>query len=232
MTAFSLKILIVEDNDDLREGWMAFFRSQGHHVKGVAFAAELLEESGTFSPDIYLIDLNLPDDNGLNLVKRLRAVHPNAGLIITTARNQIGDKVAGYDSGADIYFTKPVNTSELMAAMNVLGQRRLPSTARSERLYLQLDRHVIDGPGGSANLTPMETNLLASLIRAQGQALERWQLAELLGAGDALPSSANLDMRISRLRKKLAAAGAEPPCIRSVYGRGYTLVSPVYLAST
>ena len=65
----ALKILIVEDNDDLREGWMSFFQKQGHFVRGVGLAAEILDESGDFTPDVYVIDLNLPDTDGLTLVQ-------------------------------------------------------------------------------------------------------------------------------------------------------------------
>jgi len=68
--------------------------------------AEIFDESGDFTPDVYVIDLNLPDADGLTLVKKLRQFHPSVGIIITTARSMIGDKVIGYESGADIYFTK------------------------------------------------------------------------------------------------------------------------------
>lgn len=229
MTAFALKILIVEDNDDLREGWLAFFQAQGHYVRGVALAAELLDELGDFTPDIYVIDLNLPDANGLDLVSQLRKVHPNVGIVITTARSRIGDKVVGYERGTDLYFTKPVNPAELMAGINALAKRLRPSSPYERNLHLRLDRHVLEGPAGKVDLTPNESILLAGLIRAAGQPLARWQVAELLGAGEELPAASTLEMRIVRLRKKLAAAGAEPPCIRAIYGRGYILSSMVLL---
>jgi len=120
---FALKILIVEDNDDLREGWMSFFQKQGHFVRGVGLAAEILDESGDFTPDVYVIDLNLPDTDGLTLVQKLRQVHPRVGIIITTARSMIGDKVIGYESGADIYFTKPVDPAELLAGIAAIAKK-------------------------------------------------------------------------------------------------------------
>lgn len=229
MAAFALKILIVEDNDDLREGLMAFFQNQGHYVRGVALAAELLDESGDITPDIYVIDLNLPDANGLDLVSQLRKVHPNVGIVVTTARSQIGDKIVGYERGADIYFTKPVDPTELMAGIRSVAKRLKPSIADAQALYLRSDRHVLEGPAGSADLSPNESILLAGLIRAAGQPLARWQLAELLGAGEMLPSAATLEMRMARLRKKLATVGAAPPYIRAIYGRGYILNSTVFL---
>jgi len=225
----ALKILMLEDNDDLRQGWLSYFQSQGHYVRGVALAEELLEESGGFSPDVYVIDLNLPDANGLDVVKRLRSVHPNVGIVITTARAQIGDKVLGYEHGADIYFTKPVDPQEVMAGISALAKRRQTSQASEERLSLQVDRHVLQGPNTSVTLNPSETALLAGLVRAAGQPLARWQMAELLGMGKELPSDAMLEMRIARLRKRLAAAGAATPAIKALHKRGYVLSCPVVL---
>lgn len=229
MASRALKILILEDNDDLREGWLAYFQSQGHYVRGVALADELLDESGDFSPDVYVIDLNLPDADGLDVVKRLRAVHPNVGIVITTARTHIGDKVEGYDSGADIYFTKPVEPQELMAGITALAKRRQPNAAPEDVLHLQLDRHVLKGPAAAVDLSPSETTLLAGLVRAAGLPLARWQLAEILGASEELPSDAMLEMRIARLRKKLVAVGADAPAIRAMHKRGYVLSCGVVL---
>ena len=227
---FALKILIVEDNDDLREGWMSFFQKQGHFVRGVGLAAEILDESGDFTPDVYVIDLNLPDTDGLVLVKKLRQVHPKVGIIISTARSMIGDKVIGYESGADIYFTKPVDPVELMAGIAAIAQKQLSTNVESKILYLIPERHVLKGLNGIVNLGPNETILLAGLVRAGGQPLAPWQLAELLGLSDALPTAAALEMRIARLRKKLISAGAASPGIRSVYNRGYILCCKILIS--
>jgi len=202
----ALKILILEDNDDLREGWLSFFQRQGHYVRGAALADELLDDTGAFSPDVYIVDLNLPDANGLDVVKRIRSVNPNVGIVITTARTQIGDKVEGYDSGADIYLTKPVDPQELLAGVSALAKRRQPPTNPAQQLHLQLDRHALKGHLATVELKASETLLLAGLVRAAGQPLARWQLAELLGAGEELPSDAMLEMRITRLRKRLTCA--------------------------
>jgi DNA-binding response OmpR family regulator len=96
-------------------------------------------------------------------------------------------------------------------------------------LHLNLERHLLKGPTATVELTPSETKLLAGLVRAAGQPLARWQLAELLGAGDELPSDAMLEMRIARLRKRLTAAGAEAPAIRAMHKKGYVLCCGVVL---
>lgn len=225
-----LKILIVEDNDDIRQGWLAFFQAKGHQVRGVALISELLDQPGKFVPDIYVIDLNLPDGDGLDLVRKLRQVQVGAGIVITTARSQIGDKLEGYECGADSYFTKPVNPAELLASIVALGNRLKPSASDPKALHLLVAQHALEGPQGLIDLSPNESMLLAGLARAAGQPLARWQLAELLGTAANLPAAGTLEMRIARLRKKLIAAGAEPPGIRAVYGRGYVLSGTVVLS--
>ena len=226
---FALKILIVEDNDDLREGWMSFFQKQGHFVRGAGLAAEILDESGDFTPDVYVIDLNLPDADGLTLVKKLRQFHPSVGIIITTARSMIGDKVIGYESGADIYFTKPVDPAELLAGIAAIAKKQWSPNVGAEALHLRPDRHILEGVNGIVDLSPNETILLAGLVRAAGQPLAPWQLAELLGFSEELPTAAALEMRIARLRKKLITAGAASPGIRAAYNRGYMLCCNVLI---
>jgi DNA-binding response OmpR family regulator len=185
--------------------------------------AEIFDESGDFTPDVYVIDLNLPDADGLTLVKKLRQFHPSVGIIITTARSMIGDKVIGYESGADIYFTKPVDPAELLAGIAAIAKKQWSPNVGAEALHLRPDRHILEGVNGIVDLSPNETILLAGLVRAAGQPLAPWQLAELLGFSEELPTAAALEMRIARLRKKLITAGAASPGIRAAYNRGYML---------
>jgi DNA-binding response OmpR family regulator len=226
----ALKILLVEDNDELREATLAFLQSQGHYVRGVPMAEEINDVTGGFVPDVYVIDLNLPDEDGLSLTRRLRASHPNVGIVITTARAQIGDKVIGYESGADLYLTKPVHPQELTAGVTALGKRLRTASARNDALVLQLSRLHLVGPDGTVDLTASDVQILCALARAPGQSLERWQLAEIIGAGtENAPTAATMEMRIARLRKKLASAGAQQPSIKALHKVGYTLCCPVVL---
>lgn len=232
MSDFALKILLVEDNDELREATLAFLQSRGHFVRGVSAAEELGDVSGAFVPDVYVIDLNLPEEDGLSLVRRLRGGHPTVGIIITTARTQIGDKVHGYESGADIYMAKPVQPMELLAGITALGKRVKGHVPNDGALRFHLGRLHLSGPRGDAELTGGEAMLLSALIRAPGHTLERWQLAEIVSDGNSArtePSAAMLEMRIARLRKKLAEVGAEPPAIKALRKQGYQLCNSVIL---
>lgn len=222
--------MVVEDNDDIRLGWLLFLTSQGHGARGVALAADLLSELADFSPDIYLVDLNLPDADGLSLVSQLRQTNPNVGIAIATARSQIGDKVLGYERGADLYFTKPVHPTELLAGLVSLAKRLKPALPAEQALRLNLGACVLEGPAGAVDLTPAESVLLAGLARAAGQPLARWQLAQLMGNGADVPAAATTEMRMARLRKKLSTAGAQGPSIRALYNRGYVLSCSVQLS--
>lgn len=225
-----LKILLVEDNDALREATSAFLQQRGHCVRGVAMAEDIDEIPGGYVPDVYVIDLNLPDEDGLSLTRRLRAAQPNVGIVITTARAQIGDKVMGYQSGADLYLTKPVHPQELLAGMSALGKRLRATTSGSHAMVLDLPRMQLRGPAGTASLTSSDALILSALARAPGQKLERWQLAEIVGGDEAdHPAAATMEMRITRLRKKLIAVGAPPPCIKALHKVGYALCYPVVL---
>ncbi len=231
MQDVALKILVVEDNDALREATLAFLQQQGHNVRGVAMAEDIDVMAGGFVPDVYVIDINLPDEDGLSLTRRLREAHPNVGIVITTARTQIGDKVVGYKSGADLYLTKPVHPQELMAGVAALS-KRLRNFGQPAHAFTVLDvsRMQLSGPDGRVEMTASDALILSALARAPGQKLERWQIAEIVRGNDGdVPSAATLEMRITRLRKKLATVGAPAPHIKALHRVGYTLCTPVVL---
>ena len=230
MQNLALKILVVEDNDELREATLEFLQSQGHYVRGVPMAEDINDVSGGFVPDVYVIDLNLPDEDGLSLTRRLRQRQPSAGIVIATARSQIGERVLGYESGADLYLTKPVHPSELTAGIAALGKRLQSKTDTSkEQLQVHAARLELRGPLGSTDLTAGEMAILSALALAPGQTLERWQLMSILSKREESPSTSALEMRIARLRKKLTSVGAEPPSIKSLHKVGYTLRCAVVL---
>lgn len=230
MTNLALKILVVEDNDDLRDATLAFLQAQGHYVRGVASAEEITDVAGGFFPDIYVIDLNLPEEDGLSLTKRLRKLHPTVGIVITTARAQIGEKVLGYESGADLYLTKPIHPKELIAGITSLSHRlKIDQVSSTGTLELNLRSSVLRGPLKTIELTSAEASLLFELARAPGQTLERWQLLEIFGKQDTETSNSSIEMRVSRLRKKLESSGVTAPQIKSLHKVGYVLCCQVMI---
>lgn len=220
----SLHILVVEDNDSLREAMVAFLQAQGHQVMGLVCAEEVDDTPTRDLPDLYLIDVNLPGEDGFSLAERIRRSQPLAGIVLITARSQLTDRLAGYNVGADNYLIKPVEQSELLACINSLG-RRLKSTSRvSEPDYcLNSQTLLLKGPAGEVALTHGESLLLSAMNRAAGQKLERWQAMQLVDTKDKGLLPANLEMRISTLRRKLSSCGASEDAIRTLRGFGYGL---------
>jgi DNA-binding response OmpR family regulator len=227
----SLKVLLIEDNDQLREATLAVLRQSGHEVVGIPMAEDLVDVTGGFTPDVYIIDVMLPDEDGLSLTRRLRANHPQAGIIITTALTTISDKVEGYASGADLYLSKPVHPRELIASLEALGNRIKPRTSdQVQGLVLQVPRLRLVGPNGDLDVSISDVMILSAFIRAPGQMLERWQISEIVGTTqDPHPSASMIEMRIARVRKKLLMAGAVQPCMKAVHKVGYVLCCPVTL---
>ena len=166
----------------------------------------------------------------MSLTSRLREAQPNVGIVITTARAQIGEKVLGYESGADLYLTKPVDSRELMAGVSALGKRLRTLGQNQPAFLLDLTRMQLSGPNGSVELTASDVLVLSALVRAPGKKLERWQIAEILGGNGTEPmADSTLEMRITRLRKKLAAVGAPSPQIKALHKVGYALCAPLVM---
>lgn len=165
----SLHILVIEDNDSLREATVDFLNHHGHRATGVVSAEEVEDTPTRHIPDLYLIDVNLPGEDGFSLAERIRRNQPKAGIVLMTARSQLSDRLEGYSSGADNYLIKPVEQAELLACIQNLGVRLRPAEP-SALLLLELDSQALclKGPAGKVAVTHGESMLLAGLIRAAG----------------------------------------------------------------
>lgn len=224
----SLHILVVEDNDGLREATIDFLSAHGHQVFGVVCAEDVDDTPTRDIPDLYLIDINLPGESGFSLAERIRKSQTLAGIVLMTARGQLNDRLQGYSSGADNYLIKPVEQAELLICINNLARRLKPNTPSPlAALVLNTKELCIAGPAGKVMLSHGESMLLASFCRAAGQKLERWQAMQLIDTKDKGLVPANLEMRISALRKKLSSCGAPDDAIRTLRGFGYALSNPI-----
>lgn len=221
-----LNIVVVEDNDDLRELTCQVLSQDGHRVTGLTCAEELEDLAGGEPADIFLIDLNLPGEAGISLSQRIRKAQPLVGIIIISARTDLDDKLVGYESGADWYITKPVVFAELSAAINSFARRRHAAkqdkadTARA----LVLNKLDMSGPLGAVKLTATEGMLLTAFARAPAGKLETWQIADMLEVQVDESMKASISVRIARLRKKLVDVGAEGVLIESIRNVGYQLI--------
>jgi len=217
-----LNIVVVEDHDALHEVTVEALRSLGHQVVG-ADCAEALTDMGAMQIDLMVVDLNLPGEDGLSLTRRIRKSQPDIGIIMVTARGQAAERMEGYESGADIYLTKPTSVEELGAAIRALSRRIKRAPQRAPALKLDLNKLSLSGESGEVGLSLHEATLLAAFVRAPGHRLESWQLIELLGKTETGYSKASLEVQIVRLRKKLVQAGAAVRPIKAIRQLGYQL---------
>lgn len=229
-----LNLVIVEDNAALRESLVDVLAAEDHHVAAFESAEGFLANCSIGSVDVLLLDLNLPGEDGLSLARRLRADWPDLGIIMLTARSAPNDRSTGYESGADIYLTKPSSAPELTASIRALARRLTKdsraSAAAAQAVPLGLNRKTMTlvGPGGAQALTASETALLEAFATASDNRLDVDSILRL-GPASAPVSKAALGVKIVRLRKKLTAAGAEGQPLNVVRNWGYQLSVPLTL---
>ena len=226
-----LNIIVVEDNDELRDATVDALLVEGHQVLGLDCAEALPEQASWRRIDLMLVDLNLPGEDGLALTQRVRAIQPDIGIIMITARNLSTDKRRGYDSGADIYMTKPVSLDELNAAIQSLTRRLKPEVVPVAGLTLDLRRQILRCRDQTeVQLSSQESALLVAFSRAAECRLETWQLIEILEKGSAEDPKAAVEILIARLRKKLLQAGCAELVIKSIRNWGYQMSGQLQLA--
>lgn len=225
-----LSIAVVEDNDDLRSAVVSALRSEGHRVVGVDCAESFTDACGGTQIDLMVVDLNLPGEDGLDLTRRIRSVQSDIGVIMLTARTGVADRKRGYDSGADIYLTKPVAIEELGAAVDALSRRLHTRTAEAAGVTLDVRGLVLRSRAAEVRLSAQEAGVLAAFVRAPERRLETWQLTEMAGHGGDEPNRNALNVMLFRLGRKLQQAGLSDRPIRAIRNWGYQLCDDVVLA--
>lgn len=216
------RIFVIEDDRTLAELLQIALRHEGHevHVEG---SGRLDAIDDTY--DLVLLDLTLPEEDGLELARRVRAAY-DLPIIMVTARGGLGDKVAGFDAGADDYVTKPFSFEELSARVRALLRRTGRGMTRLEMgaLTLDLEQRRVHWQGAPVDLTPREFDLLAALARRPGRVYTRQELVDRVWGFEFSGESNVVDVTIGRLREKLA--DRTHALIVAVRGVGYTLKQP------
>jgi DNA-binding response OmpR family regulator len=233
--ATPLRIAVVEDYQELRELITQELSKLGHHVIAVSCAESLSEELSLKGSDLMIVDVNLPGENGFLLAQRMRKIQPNIGIIMLTARTGSQDRTTGYESGADIYLTKPVSFPELCAAVTGLGRRlntepsNTLSTDAISTLEINTSTLRVKGPSGESTLTTAEFAVLVALARTPGHQLDYWQILDVLKKDYDSNAQRLLEVQISRVRIKLTKVGAPADAIRAIRLKGYQLCYPIRL---
>ena len=219
-----MQILLVEDDRSLASGLRQALHKQGYVVNHVETGEAALHVIGTEPPDIVILDLGLPDIDGINVLKRLRKKNSYLPVLLLTARSAIEDKIAGLDSGADDYLAKPFEMTELFARLRVF-ERRISSVKTTEIIIgdvcLDASSHSVILGGDPLELPRKEYMVLKSLMENAGRVLTRSALeTRLYDWGEEVTSNA-LEVHIHHLRKKLGA-----DFIKTIRGVGYKIAKP------
>jgi two-component system OmpR family response regulator len=225
----TINVVVVEDNLSLQELMVEHLSANGYRAIGVSCAEELDERLVETKPDILLLDINLPGEDGISIATRLTQAHPNMRIAMLTARVADKDKTIGYGSGADMYLTKPASPDEILAAVASLSRRIAQDNHGAEILLLELAKSQLGGRLGQVRLTTAEALMLKALAEAPNQKLEYWRLLELLNKPATEKAKSALGVAMHRLKLKMVGVGAESPAIKSLFKEGYQLGIPVQI---
>jgi two-component system OmpR family response regulator len=230
-------VLVVDDDPSIRQMLVDFLGDYDFKVTAVATGAEMAEALARNVIDLLVLDLRLPDEDGIQIARRLRA-QSNLAIIVITGRRDEADRVMALELGADDYLTKPFSPRELLARVRALlrrskmqaGEPRRENDARAYRFAgweLNVGLRKLTSPQRSVvGLTNGEFNLLIAFLSAPQRVLTRAQLLEFSRMHDDEVYDRSVDVLVSRLRRKLETEG-QPPLIRTDRGAGYTFTPQV-----
>lgn len=228
-------VALVEDDDEIRRLVVSLLAQEGYKVEAAGTGADLDGILAKTKPDLVILDLMLPGEDGLSICKRLRARGGATPILMLTAKGDAIDRVVGLEVGADDYLTKPFNPRELVARVRAIlrrargmGEANLSRRYALEGLVMDLDaRSLTHDDGTLVTLTSAEFDLLACFVQRPRRVLSREQLLDWTRGRDADPFDRSIDMTISRLRKRIEAAVPGLSLITTVRNNGYLLVASV-----
>jgi two-component system KDP operon response regulator KdpE len=222
-------ILVVEDDPQVRRFLKPTLGAHGYVVTEVGTVAAAIDAIQRIHPSVVLLDLGLPDGDGLAVLRALPE-SPRPAVIVLSARGQEGDKVAALDAGAEDYLTKPFGVSELLARIRVLlrrvGGTSVPDVIEVGPIRIDQPRHEVTVDGREVHLTPIQFNLLLELARRPGRVVTHRQLLTELWGPSAVENSNYLRVHMAELRRKIEADPAHPKWLLTEAGVGYRMKDP------
>ncbi len=228
------QILVVDDDCGMREMLQEYLSGQGYDVAVVENGVEMEQHLKTHAADLVILDLMLPGEDGLSLARKLRS-SGDQPIIILSARGEDIDRIIGLEVGADDYLAKPFNPRELLARVRAVLRRHEVKKPESQsfsaeqyqfgNFQLDLNSHALVRDGTEIQLTSGEFNLLRIFVDHPNRVLNRDLILELLKGYERSPFDRSVDVRVTRLRRKIEDDPAAPVHIRTVWGEGY-LFSP------
>jgi two-component system OmpR family response regulator len=235
------RLVVVDDEADIRGMVADYFVQEGYQVSPCANGREMDAALAESDCDLVVLDVSMPGEDGLSIARRLKA-QGSTPIIMLSALDDILDRVVGLEVGADDYVTKPFDLRELRSRIRAVLRRGRPAVAAPKpaaasspgrnlapfgKVWLDLDKqHLIDADGTQYPLTPTEFELLATFARNPNRVLSRDQMVDPIEARDPSCLDRAIDIRVTRIRKKVERDPANPRVIRTVRGVGYIYVPP------
>jgi DNA-binding response OmpR family regulator len=225
------RILLVEDEDTLVTGLVYALEREGYTVEVERDGAAALARLRTSAPDLVLLDVMLPKKNGLEVLAALRREGRHVPVILLTAKGTEGDKLKGFDLGADDYVTKPFSLAELLARVRVRLRERagaldgVPNTFAIGPANIDLGSLRVDVDGRVSELSLKEADMLRLLWRERGKPVKREQFLDEVWKHDGFPTTRTVDQHMVKLRQKVERDPAQPKHLLTAFGIGYRLES-------
>jgi two-component system, OmpR family, KDP operon response regulator KdpE len=225
-----LRVLIVDDEKSIRRFLRASLSAYGYNIFESATGMDALKESVSMHPDIIILDLGLPDIDGIEVIRKIRK-RAKTPIVVLSVREESPDKIAALDAGADDYLTKPFSAEELLARLRAVMRRLLPldkkEVFKMDGLLIDITKHRVEINGSQIDLTPTEYDVLKLLILNEGNILTHRQiLREIWNKSENLEGVLHLlRVTISNLRSKLEPNPDRPTYIVTEPGIGYRLHS-------
>lgn len=224
-------VLLIEDDSQVRRFLRATLGAHGYRLLEAETGDSGLRHASTAQPDVILLDLGLPDIDGLEVTRRLRD-WTSTPIIVISARGQEADKVNALDAGADDYLTKPFGTGELLARVRVAlrhaqakDKEPAGATFSTADVTVDLNKRQVHRGGAEVHLTPLEYKLLATMIRHADKVVTHRQLLKEVWGPDAIEQTEYLRVFMGQLRHKLESAPARPRFLLTEPGVGYRLLT-------
>lgn len=221
------KIYFVEDDDNIRKLVCYALSKEGYDITGFPVPSAFWTAYQNTVPDLVMLDIMLPEEDGLSILQKLRANNADIPIIMLTAKGSEFDKVTGLDMGADDYLAKPFGMTELVARVRALLRRSGRNKSTEEKiyqigsLYVNPEKHIVKVGGEEITLSYKEFALLNELLKADGKVVRRGELLTAVW-GEFYDESRTLDVHIRKLRVKLGSAGTR---IQTVKNMGYKIES-------
>lgn len=227
-SAIKSNVLVIDDELQIRRLLRACLEGDGYHVLEAATGQEGITQAAQHPPDVILLDLGLPDMDGVTVLKRLRE-WSRVPVVVLSVRDREEDKVAALDNGADDYVTKPFSTAELLARVRVAQRHTVPSTEspifRSGDLEVDLTARLVKRNGREVKLTATEYSLLRLFVQHVGKVLTHRQILKEVWGPGYVEQTHYLRVYIAHLREKLENDASKPRLISTEPGVGYRLVA-------